>query len=99
MADVYMHSRMSEDVIKKLDYGFIKDLVYLGAQGPDPMYYNALSKDHKEYRYIADRMHDTNTRMLLSNMVTHVKRHLNHENYSHLVGFICHYALDVKIHP
>lgn len=99
MADIYSHSRLSEEVISKLDYQFDKNIVFLGAQGPDPMYYNVGSKDSKDYRYYADRMHDTNTQLLFKNMVTYVKNHNTKETYSFLVGFICHYALDVKIHP
>jgi len=99
MADIYMHSRLSEAVINKLKYDFDEKIVYLGAQGPDPLYYVISGKDAKEYRYYADRMHDTNTRMLLSNLVKYVKSNLTKETYSFLTGFICHYALDVKIHP
>ena len=58
-----------------------------------------LDKEGKEYRYYADRMHDTNTRMLLTHMTQYVKKHNNKDTYSFLVGFLCHYALDVKIHP
>ena len=99
MADLYLHSRLSEEVLKKLDYDFDMGLVFLGSQGPDPLYYNVSKKDGKDYRYHADRMHDTNTQMLFKNMVMHVKSNTTKETYSHMIGFICHYALDVKIHP
>ena len=99
MADIYLHSRLAEEVIKELDYEFDKKLVFMGAQGPDPLYYNMQSKEHKDYRYYADRMHDTNTKNLFKNMINHIKHHNNQITYSWLVGFICHYALDVKIHP
>lgn len=99
MADMYMHSRLAEAVIKKLKYDYDENIVFLGAQGPDPLYYVIFGKDAKDHRYFADRMHDTNTRMLLSNLVQYVKKHLTKETYSWLTGFICHYALDVKIHP
>lgn len=99
MADIYMHSKLAETVINKIKYEFDQDIVYLGAQGPDPMYYVIFGKDSKDHRYFADRMHDTNTSMLLKNLVQYVKKHLTKETYSWLTGFICHYALDVKIHP
>ena len=99
MADIYLHCRIAEDITKDMDYPFVRELIYIGAQGPDPLYYVQFGKDAKEYRYYADRMHDTNTRMLLTNIVHYVKRHLTEESYSFLVGFLCHYALDVKIHP
>lgn len=99
MADLYLHSRLSEEVLKELPYELDKGLVFLGAQGPDPLYYNITKKDGKESRYYADRMHDTNTQMLFKNMITFIKNNNTAETFSHLVGFICHYALDVKIHP
>ena len=99
MADIYLHSKLSEVVIKELKRPLNQNLVFIGAQGPDPMYYNVSKKDGKESRYYADRMHDTNTRLLFKNMVSYVKSHLTDETYSFLIGFICHYALDVSIHP
>ena len=44
-------------------------------------------------------MHRSDTDKFLINMVDYVKKNLDKETYSFLVGFICHYALDVKIHP
>lgn len=99
MADIYLHSKLSERVIKELKHPVNQNIVFIGAQGPDPMYYNVSKKEGKESRYYADRMHDTNTRLLFHHMVTYVKSHLNEATYSFLVGFICHYALDVSIHP
>lgn len=99
MADLYLHIRLAEEVIKDIKYDFDKSLVYMGAQGPDPLYYNVSKKDGKEYRRTADLMHDKNTQMLFKNMVTHVKNNLTQATYSHLVGFIAHHALDVLIHP
>jgi hypothetical protein len=99
MADIYLHSKLSEQVIKDLSRPLNQDIVFVGAQGPDPMYYNVSKKDGLESRYYADRMHDTNTRLLFKNMVPYVKSHLTEETYSFLIGFICHYALDVSVHP
>lgn len=99
MADIYLHSKLSEVVCKEIKQPLNQNLVFIGAQGPDPLYYNVSKKDGSESRYYADRMHDTNTRLLFTHMVSYVKRHLNEDTYSFLVGFICHYALDVSIHP
>ena len=99
MADFYSHTELAKKIIKKLDYDFNEELVYVGSQGPDPMYYNVFSKEGKDYRFYADRMHDTSTQKLLINMVQYVKQHNTKDNYSFLVGFLSHYALDVKIHP
>ncbi len=99
MADIYMHSKLAEEVISKIDYEFNEKIVYMSAQGPDPLYYNFFSKDFKEYRKYADKMHREDTAKFFINMITYVKDNLSKDTYSFLVGFICHYALDVKIHP
>jgi hypothetical protein len=99
MADVYLHSRLAEEVTKELEFDFHIPLLFMGAQGPDPMYYNAFSKDRREYRYYADRMHDTDTRKLFLSMINAVKENNTQNTYSFLIGFVCHYALDVNIHP
>jgi hypothetical protein len=99
MADIYLHSRLAQEVIKKIKYDFNEKLVYNAAQGPDPLYYNFFSKNHKEYRKYANLMHNKDTDKLFINMVNYVKDNLSKDSYSFLVGFICHYALDVKIHP
>lgn len=99
MADFYSHSECAKRVIKTLNYDFNDNLVFVGAQGPDPLYYNAFGKEAKDYRYFADRMHDTSTQRLLINMTQYVKQHNTKDTYSYLIGFISHYALDVKIHP
>lgn len=99
MADIYMHSRLTEDLIARLDRDIDRDVAFLGAQGPDPMYYAVMHKQGKQYRYYADRMHDTDTQGLLVGFVEDVRRHNTNETYSFLVGFLAHYALDIHIHP
>lgn len=98
MADLYLHARLSEEVLKELDFNVEKNMVLMGAQGPDPLYYK-VGKNGTEYRNLANAMHDKNTQMLFKNMVTFIKHNKSDIAFSHLVGFICHYALDVKIHP
>ena len=99
MADVYMHIRMTKDLIQLRQADVEPSAAFLGAQFTDPMYYVTFHKDHKRYRRIADRTHDTNTRELLINVVNHVKTHPTDTNRSFLFGFLAHYALDVKLHP
>ncbi len=99
MADIYMHSKLAEEVINKIDYDFNKKIVFLAAQGPDPLYYNYFSKNYNEYRKYANLMHNKDTDKFFINMITYIKDNLNKDTYSFLVGFICHYTLDVKIHP
>ncbi|MCK5387671.1 MAG: zinc dependent phospholipase C family protein [Candidatus Izimaplasma sp.] len=99
MADIYMHSKLAEKVINKIDYNFNRKIVFLAAQGPDPLYYNFFSKNHPEYRKYANLMHRKDTDKFFINMVNYVKDNLEKDTYSFLVGFICHYCLDLKIHP
>lgn len=99
MADIYLHSRLAEEVINKIDYKFNKKIVFTAAQGPDPLYYNFFSNEAKEYRKYANFMHDKDTGLLFKNMTNYVKDNLSVDSFSFLTGFICHYALDVNIHP
>jgi len=99
MADIYMHTRLAKQVIKNLDYDFNEKIVFLAAQGPDPLYYNFFSKEYSEYRKYADLMHNKDTDKFFFNMIDYVKENLEKDTFSFLVGFICHYCLDVKIHP
>jgi len=99
MADIYLHARLAEEVMKDIDISLKKDLVYLGAQGPDPLYYQATGDNAKDYKYLADRIHDTDTQTFLIEMTNYLKENYSEMLFSHYLGFICHYALDVKIHP
>ena len=99
MADIYLHSRLAEAVIKNIDYKFNEKIVFNAAQGPDPFYYNFFSEEAGLYRKYANLMHDKDTYLLLKNMTNYVKDNLSIDSFSFLTGFICHYALDVKIHP
>jgi len=99
MADIYLHAKLAKEVIGKIDYNFNELLVANAAQGPDILYYNFFSKEHGEYRKSANLMHREDTDKLFINMTNFVKDNLSVDTYSFLVGFICHYALDVKIHP
>ena len=46
MADIYLHSRLAQEVIKSVNYEFNEKIVFNAAQGPDPLYYNFFSKEH-----------------------------------------------------
>jgi hypothetical protein len=99
MADIYLHSKMAEETVAIFDRVFDKNTLFLGAQSSDPMYYAVFHKNGKQYRYYADRMHDTDTQKLLVHMTNYVKQNTTRHTYSYLIGFLCHYALDVHIHP
>lgn len=99
MADVYMHAKLARDIVQSLQLKVESDLTTLGAQGPDPMYYGFVHEYHKRYRFFADRMHDTDTTLLFEAIFSYAKASPSKEVYSYIIGFLCHFALDVKIHP
>jgi len=99
MSDIYMHSKMARAIIQKTNRDIDEPIAFLGAQSSDPMYYATFHKEATQYRFYADRMHDTDTQKLLIHLVNYVKEHPTRSTYSFLLGFICHYALDVHIHP
>ncbi len=99
MADVYMHAKLAKEIINWQKNDLIKELVVTGAQGPDPMYYGFFHQYGDRYHFFADRMHDTDTSLLFETMFSYAKKYPSKEVYSYLIGFLCHFALDVKIHP
>lgn len=99
MADAYMHGKLAKKISTSLNKDLIDDLTLIGAQGPDPMYYGFVHKYHERYSFFADRMHDTDTSLLFESLFSYAKKHYSKEVYSYIVGFLCHFALDVKIHP
>jgi hypothetical protein len=99
MADVYMHAKLAKEIVDLQKQDLIKELVITGAQGPDPMYYGFFHHYGERYAFFADRMHDTDTSLLFGTMFSYAKNHPSKEVYSYFVGFLCHFALDVKIHP
>ena len=99
MADVYMHAKLAKEVISELGKDVQDNLLTLGAQGPDPMYYGFVHSYHDRYKFIADRMHDTETNKLFKSFLSYIKDHPSNEVYSYMAGFLCHFALDVSIHP
>jgi hypothetical protein len=99
MPDIYIHARLAQDVANELTIETDPAIVSLGASGPDPMYFHVFHKNRSTYRMYADQLHDTNTKDYLKKMVRYVKQNYTVETYSYLMGFICHYAADVIIHP
>ncbi|MGD9909885.1 MAG: zinc dependent phospholipase C family protein [Candidatus Izemoplasmatales bacterium] len=99
MADFYLHNYIVEQVTKQSTFPFVKPLLYIGAQGPDPYYYVLDSKTQGIAHKIANRCHDELTHDLLTNLVQLVKENLTEETYTFLVGFLTHYILDVTLHP
>jgi len=99
MADLYMHVMLSEELMKASSIPINPGLVKMGAQGPDPYYFNWLSSFHTQSTQLADDMHDSKINHMLIAMLSYVKEHYSLELHSFFIGFLSHYALDTTIHP
>lgn len=95
MADVYMHARLVEELIKEVNNELDVSIAFLGSQGPDPLYYTGGAPSRK----VADDIHRYRTRDFFTTMVNYVKEHNTKTTYSFLVGFISHYVMDIFLHP
>ena len=83
---------LDSELAKKLDKG----LYELGLQGPDFLYhYKPLKKTH--IRAMGDVIHNTSGFNFFGKYCD--GRTINNKMLSYLVGYICHYALDVICHP
>lgn len=76
------------------------DLFYLGAQGPDILFYQAFEpwKKDKPGSELAHRLHQWDTERLLA-FVLERRRQAGPELADYLSGFLSHYALDATLHP
>ncbi|MCF7925315.1 MAG: zinc dependent phospholipase C family protein [Candidatus Izimaplasma sp.] len=99
MPDFYMHAKFAKDIADTMTQSLDETTLLLGAQGPDPFYYMVFDQAKADYRYYADRLHDTNTRQSLITLTNFVKTHQNQALFSFYIGYLCHYALDVSVHP
>ncbi len=99
MADIYMHERLAEKVIKARGLQAFSKEIKLGSQGPDPLYYLVFSKDFKAAREVGDRLHDTRVNVLFKQLINYLKDHDSAALYAYVQGFFLHFALDTAIHP
>ncbi len=99
MPDMYMHARHALDVIQKRNEKYDKKALLLGAQFFDPLYYAFFSKHRLILKELADKAHNDNTKLLMELLVKEIKNSNNVKTKSFLTGIICHYALDITIHP
>jgi hypothetical protein len=99
MADFYMHAMLADDVARTSKLKLNTSLVKMGAQGPDPYYFNALNIHKIQSLGLADDMHDHRINDMLMTMLEEVKKHYSIDLYSFFIGFLSHYALDTILHP
>ena len=87
-------SKEIKSVIKKYPYTF-----RIGLQGPDYLFfYKAFSKNKINKKGI--KYHKNDAFDFIQNAVTVVKSYgTNSPQFSYILGFICHFALDMACHP
>jgi len=86
------------EVSKSIDE--CKDIFYLGAQGPDIMFF---ALGNRELNKLGSRMHREGINSFFAECVNKIRKTAAHEGRSeiiaYMVGFLCHYALDTCAHP
>ena len=107
MAGTITHAYFSLDVYDKLDkrtklnLNNYKENLKTYAQGHDIFFFTFNVLNHKT-KGIGKYMHKNKTRDFFVNMITYIKDNNLQNNYeimSFLYGYICHYCLDLTVHP
>lgn len=79
-----------------------RDAFLLGNQGPDPLFYLALTPPLEEFRVLGSDMHSMSPTQLFLKLRKAVDM-LGEQDQSvgraYLAGFTCHYLLDRAVHP
>lgn len=90
------------DVIEDLD----STALYLGAQGPDFLYFSRRAPwmVGKRLHKLGSRLHKINPDLIFDSMRRYVKLFVKNDAerdtaLSYIYGFLCHYALDRAAHP
>lgn len=96
------HSAFAKDVFRSLPVQIqekIKDynLFLVGAQGPDLLFFNNFSVLPGTTCPIGSRMHSQKIPEVIRYFDTHTKEEPLLRSY--LYGYLCHYAMDSRIHP
>ncbi|TVP96019.1 MAG: hypothetical protein EA374_02640 [Acholeplasmatales bacterium] len=94
-----MHYKLACDVLETEAYGYDHAAFLMGAQGPDPYYYNVLGPRSQISRHIGDRLHDTRINVMFAAAIDYVQRYPSPWLEAYFAGFLCHYALDRHLHP
>ncbi len=107
MPALVTHDFFGRDVYNRL-YSFIgdsrdeADAFLLGSQGPDPLFYLALNPAYLRHARIGSTFHRENPNELLVafkeslDVLSEAEAPIGR---AYALGFLCHYALDAKVHP
>lgn len=111
MADLLTHIILADAVSQRIESRRIlegvtqkRSLYYLGAQGPDPLfYYNFSRRDKGVLKGLGDRMHREKTGEFLHYGFSRLQNTSYDKAWTdlavYLCGFICHFTLDRMLHP
>jgi hypothetical protein len=112
MADFLTHILVADQVLKRIESRRVSEsiiknqsLYYLGAQGPDPLfYYNCFPSILKGNMYnLGRRMHRQSTGAFLEYGFSKLQDISYDRHWAllavYLCGFICHFNLDRMLHP
>lgn len=104
MPDIVMHHYFGRNVYASLDQQIVtkinnQSLYDFATAGPDPFFFVAFANKKKNIvsREFGNYMHNNNTKGFFIKLIELTKH--NHDLFSYLCGFVCHYYLDVYAHP
>ena len=96
------HVEFAKDVYAQLPDEFRnritnKQMFWLGSQGPDLLFFSRGSVLPGSLKKYGDLMHVAKVAEVISYFDSHIGN--DSDLYSYVCGYLCHYALDSKVHP
>lgn len=104
MADFYTHYSMAKTLSARMELPSVRRhtaLFYWGAQGPDPLFFRSVLRGSPLHA-LGNRLHSERTGTFFfalaeaAGLLPDCDRAAGE---AYLFGFLCHYALDCRIHP
>lgn len=101
MPDAVTHCYVARDVKDALQFSYLIkhfDLMQIGAQGPDPLFYHHYQpwKKNLHANKLGSRLHSEKTKPYLESII---KAATSDEEKAWVAGFLTHFALDTSAHP
>jgi hypothetical protein len=101
MPDAVTHCFVARDVKDSLSYPYLSkhfNLMQIGAQGPDPLFYHHYQpwKKNLHANKLGSRLHTEKTKPYLEAII---KAASSDEDKAWVSGFLTHFALDTSAHP
>lgn len=101
MPDAVTHCYVARDVKDALKFNYLTthfDIMQIGAQGPDPLFYHHYQpwKKNLHANKLGSRLHSEKTKPYLEAII---KAASSDEEKAWVAGFLTHFALDTSAHP